>query len=175
MTVLRSIGEWLWEPRSRKQLKVYAVVLAVGTIWFAVIATGNLTEANFTLADESPLPNWFTLPAGTDRAGVSMILDTYPDGQYRMRLVRRSDGSALATATVEVTNRVSATSNELEAKGAHPESGVTYVRVRVGDSTDVIAIRNMHSTVWVIHDPQISAAIDKIAKERSSAQKEESR
>ena len=68
-----TLKEWLWEPRSRKQIKVYLVVAAVWTIGFWLVSLrGCVEEAGWDLAAVSPFPRWIMLPSGVTPADVTV-------------------------------------------------------------------------------------------------------
>jgi hypothetical protein len=64
----------------------------------------SCSEASFTLASESRLPKWFTIPADQKRAGLNVTLDYYSGRRASVNL-QDANGRNISTVTATVRDQ----------------------------------------------------------------------
>jgi hypothetical protein len=118
---------------------------ATGCEWFP--------ESTFTLASESRLPKWITLPPGLTRADVSLTLS------YYNKLWGNDVGFILQDAKGQIRTKIEGkVKGPLELK--HPPPGFPpgypgYELITVNGITEIIEHRKMEPIFYVTDDPAV--------------------
>ena len=139
------------------------VLLLILASAIACSPTRGCIEASFTLSPESPVPVWFTLPAGMTRQDVTITMDSW------LGPVSRTKTFTLLDKTGKRLDRVIA-----DAAGREPiklsiseyPSYPSFEFVTVRGVSEVLEYRQLGPVVLVNRDPKVRAQVEKIANER---------
>ncbi|MFZ1087202.1 MAG: hypothetical protein WAN35_19740 [Terracidiphilus sp.] len=143
---------WLLQSKFCPCVKNILLIVAI-CISFCVIS--GCVESSFTLASESRLPKWISLPPGLARADVSVTLNYYinPGRRSAKFILQDRKGKTLA----EINGKM---------KGLYPlnlknppqgfDPGYpTYEMITLNDITEIIEHRKPEPIFYVTDDPGI--------------------
>lgn len=137
------------------------VLLLVLVPLIACSPTGGCIEANFTLAPESPIPIWFTLPAGMSRNDVTVSMDSWlgPLGRTATFTLLDKTGERLDRVTGDKAGH-----EPINLSISEYPSNPSFEFVTVGGVAEVIEHRRMGPIFHINRDPKVRAQVEKIAK-----------
>lgn len=128
-----------------------AYFLASVAALLAVGSCGLIPESSFTLAPESRLPKWTSLPPGLTRQDVTLDVDYFavPRATFKARLTTRGG------RTLEV---VKGTLSEVTSASVYPNYPLYEVAEAHG-VVDIVEHRALNPTVYMTDDPSIWAKL----------------
>lgn len=128
--------------------------LIVGVGIFACAVSGCL-ESSFRIASESRLPKWVTLPAGVERADVSLTVSYYTtllgdDVQFTLQdknkqTIKKVSGKSRCLNPFQLTNSL---------RGL-PSGYPNYAVVTVDGITEILEQRRPEDILYVTDDPVV--------------------
>jgi hypothetical protein len=114
-------------------------------------------ESQFTLAPESRLPKWFSLPQGVSRNDVTVTLKYYappvPVDDAELDFMKK-DGQKLSEATGQRCWHPEMKKKRNQYGGFDPDSYPHYVYIRVNGTVEVIE-HTRGPTFKIIDDPKL--------------------
>jgi hypothetical protein len=118
---------------------------------------GLFPESSFSLANESRLPKWFTIPPNQTRANVTVAMDYYIDSSGRTAtfILRDSNGSVISKVTGKQKG-LEPLQRRTKLPG-HPDGYPSYEIITVGEITEIIEHRQMEPIFYVTDDPDVKA------------------
>lgn len=138
-------------PNARRAWRHFALrpLLLAALAASCVLPSAACVESEFTLATDSRLRRFFSVPPGMTREDVYVRLTFYTYTKARLSLMSRS-GKALETVWVESRR--------------HPASAAglnfpIYVILSAGDVTDVFEQRRREPLMYFSDDPAIQSAV----------------
>jgi hypothetical protein len=133
-------------------LGVKRLVLIAGVCIFACVVSGCL-ESSFRIASESRLPKWVTLPAGVERADVSLTVSYYTtlrgdSVQFMLQdknkqTIQKMSGKDRCLKPFQLTN----------SPGRLPSGYPNYAVVTVDGITEILEQRRPEDVLYVTDDP----------------------
>jgi hypothetical protein len=121
----------------------------------AIVGCEYFPESTFTLASESRLPKWITLPSGLTRADVSLTMSLYDSlwGSDVKFILQDKNGRTLAKMYGEARGR-----GPLYLR--HPPPGFdpgypAYEVITVNGITEIIEHRKLEPIFYVTDDPAV--------------------
>lgn len=134
---------------------------------FSILSCAPLfgaVEARFTLAPDSRLPKWFSLPAGTDRAGISVhlaYLTPAKDADDAVLEMRDGRGQSLASIRGRACWHPVMEAKKNKHGGFDPDSYPHYRYIESQGAIEVIEHRRMEPIFRISDDPALrKAALD---------------
>jgi len=141
---------------------------AISPIKFAALALCVFTagcrffpEPCFDLAPESRLPDWFPIPAGTSRDGVTVNMCYYiplASGRTATFAMRDAGEGKKELAEVSGALRGPYPLHVPNFPAERPPDYTSYEVITVGDLTEVIEHRRMEPIFYVVDDPAVRHA-----------------
>lgn len=113
-------------------------------------------ESEFTLAPQSRLPTWFTVPAGLSRSDVSVTLAYYTTGKVRLALADRK-GKKIAEIVGESQWHPDTLSKRNKDGGLDANSYPHYSIIRAKSIVEVFEFKRLEPIFYVTDDPRIVA------------------
>lgn len=126
-----------------------AVLVLAGCGWFA--------ESSFSLAPESRIPKWLSLPPGQTRANVAVTMDYYIDSFGRTATFILRDSNGHTAAKVSGLLLEPEPLKRKNKKPGYPEGYPSYEVITVGGVTEIIEHRQMEPVFYVTDDPEVLA------------------
>lgn len=118
---------------------------------------GPFPESSFSLANESRLPKWFSLPPNHERTNVTVTMDYYIGSSSRTTTftLRAASGAVISKVT---GNQIGLEPLQRKAKlPGYPEGYPSYEIITVGQITEIIEHRRMEPIFYVTDDPAVKA------------------
>jgi hypothetical protein len=138
-------------PRIKKYLLLFGILSPL--VLFMTV--GRLLEATFSLAKESRLPKWVTLPAGLTRADVSFTLSYYTTlwgGSARFQLLKPNQQTIESgNGRVRCGGSFQMNSPQKGYQAGYPE----YEAVTVKGITEIFEQRKPEPFLYVTDDPAV--------------------
>jgi hypothetical protein len=116
---------------------------------------GGCLESTFSLASESRLPKWITLPAGVERAEVTLTVDYYTmlrgdDVQFTLQgknkqTIKKFSGKERCLKPFQLTN----------SPGGIPSGYPNYAVVTANGITEIFEQRKPEDILYVTDDPAV--------------------
>lgn len=127
---------------------------AGATLLCLALVASACAESRFTVAEDSRVPRWFTLAAGTTRAQVSVELAYYvmPWGRSATLKLFDANGRTLKTVSAKVPGLAPI---ELDKRVELP----VYEVLQADGITEVMEHRHPGPVVYVVDDPLIRDAV----------------
>ena len=138
---------------------VVCTVLIVLIVFIS--ACDFVTEAEFSLDQNSRLPVWFTLPDGAQRSQCSVRYTIYGPARVRMRLYG-PNGSKLADVRPLFEGRVDQTDVQGKSIDNVFDRYPSYTLLSYKGHTEVIEIRTMGPTFEVVDDRDLIATVNRL-------------
>jgi hypothetical protein len=133
-------------------LGVKRLVLIAGVSIFACVVSGCL-ESSFRIASDSRLPKWVTIPAGVERADVSLTVSYYTtlwgdDVQFMLQdkskqTIQKASGRDRCLEPFQLTN----------SSGRLSSGYPNYAVVTVDGITEILEQRRPEDVLYVTDDP----------------------
>ena len=128
---------------------------------FAILLTlvclpiGGCIESTFSLASESRLPKWITLPAGVTRADVSLTVSFYstPGGGIARFVFRGKNKQTIEETTGK--ERCLKPFQLTNASGGIPSGYPNYAVVTANGITEIFEQRKPEDILYVTDDPAV--------------------
>jgi hypothetical protein len=138
--------------RTKEHLFV-AILLAI--VCFTTMGCEFLAESTFTLADQSRLPRWVTLPPGFARANVVLTMSYYtmPWGDDARFILRDKNGNVMKKINGKVRCE-----KPFQLKSPLQQSGSRYPMyepITVNGTTEIIEHRTMEPIFYVTDDATV--------------------
>ena len=132
------------------------VILFITLLGAACYPLRGCAESEFSLATESRLPRWFSLPAGVSRLDVDVVMTYYigASGHTARFVMRHRDGQELAT--VEGGIRDNHPQTLVPDSGTGPLPYPNYAIVTSNGIIEVVEHRRREDSVFYItDDPEV--------------------
>ncbi|MBN9617279.1 MAG: hypothetical protein BGO25_02385 [Acidobacteriales bacterium 59-55] len=135
-----------------KRYRLLAILLLV--VFLAIKGCELFPEATFTLANDSRLPKWVTLPQGFTQADVSVSMNYYalpwPRAQFILRdknghILKKENGKMRCRSPFELINHPQ----------GFPSGYPAYEAITVNGITEIIEHRKIEPIFYVTDDPAV--------------------
>ena len=133
-------------------LGVKRLVLIAGVCIFACVVSGCL-ESSFRIASESRLPKWVTLPAGVERADVSLTVSYYTTLRGDSVQFMLQDKNKQTIQKVSGKDRCLKPFQLTNSPGRLPSGYPNYAAVTVDGITEILEQRRPEDVLYVTDDP----------------------
>jgi hypothetical protein len=145
--------------RSLNQYFHVATIAILALVGMVLSGCGLFPEASFSLAPESRLPKWFTVPQGQTRETVTVTMDYHvsPLGRTATFSFQDLSGRVIATATgrqlgLEPLHRKT-------KQSGYPDGYPSYEVINVDGTIEIIEHRQMEPIFYVTDDPDVRAEL----------------
>ena len=115
---------------------------------------GGCLESTFSLASESRLPKWITLPAGVTRADVSLTISYYTTlsgGNAQFTLLDKSNRAIEKTSGKDRCGKPFELENLAQSASGYPK----YDAITVNGITEIFEQRKPEDILYVTDDPAV--------------------
>lgn len=153
------IGAAHFNPMSKR----FLCFRTVGTVALACLALegcGRFPESSFSLASESRLPKWFSLPPNHERANVTVTMDYYIEfsGRTATFTLRDASGAVLSKVTGK---QLGLEPRQRKARlSGYPEGYPSYEIITVDGITEIVEHRRMEPIFYVTDDPAVKSEFE---------------
>lgn len=138
----------------------------LGLVAFACLiltGCGRHPEASSSLANESRLPKWFTLPPHQARNNVTVTMVCFMDKFTGKATFTLRDSSGAVVSKVTGENKTPQPLQRREKRPGYSEGYPSYEIISVGEITEIIEHRKMEPIFYVTDDPEVKAELQIIA------------
>ena len=139
-----------------QRVKRYLLLgISLAIICSVNIGCQSLTESTFTLADESRLPKWVTLPPGLTGADVSLTMSYYirPWGNSAQFTLQNKNGQVIIKedGKVRCKEPFQLKSSPQQSSSGYP----TFEPITINGIAEVIEHRKMEPIFYVTDNPAV--------------------
>ena len=138
----------------------------LGFVAFAFLVLtgcGRPPEASSSLANESRLPKWFTLPPNQVRGNVTVTMDLYMNSFVGKTTFTLRDSSGSVISKVTGKNKTLQPLHRREKLPGYSEGYPSYEIISVGEITEILEHRKMEPIFYITDDPEVKAELQIIS------------
>lgn len=141
------------------ELMARLVIACLGALCLSMSSCAYFPESSFTLAQESRLPKWFTIPSGLSRADVTVRMNNYIESSRRTATFTLLDMKGRTLAEVKGKLRGLEPMTLRNSRPGLPDRYPSYEIITANGITEIVEHRKMEPVFYVTDDPVIWAEL----------------